>query len=94
MIDEFKEVFNLYGYEDCSFHTIDSLINIDTNETLIKYDYWKLHNNPSEKRQKEIYDYKRPSDGKPFNSIPFSEMTPEENALNEELNQLPFKYAD
>ena len=100
IIDEFIERFEIYGYEDCQIHTIKSLVNIDTNEKLIEYDYWKLYNNPSDKikeylkRQKEIRDYKRPSDGKPLCSIPFNEMTPEETALSEELKQLPYKYSE
>ena len=40
----------------------------------------------------EIYSYKRKSDGKPLHSIPYKEMTEEENALIERKRNLWKKY--
>ena len=40
----------------------------------------------------EIYSYKRKSDGKPLHSIPYKEMTDEENALIERKRNLWKKY--
>lgn len=98
-IDEFIDVFTSglhIPYDDCACHTIIEISDIVTNE---KYVDWKQDWEACEKRyspkvkeflkkRKEIYSYKRPSDGKSLNSIPFSEMTDYEKELICKLNTL------
>ena len=58
-------------------------------------DIFERHNEKVEgylKEQEEIYSYRRPSDGTPLNSIPFSEMSNEEKALIDRLDNLWKKY--
>ena len=98
-IDEFKEIFTsgLYiPYDDCSCHTIVEISDVITDE---KYVDWKQNWQACEKRyspkvkeylkkREELYSYKRPSDGKPLNCIPFAEMNDYENSLIEKLDNL------
>lgn len=102
-IDEFSDIF-MSGlnnpesdYGGC-FHTIVKLENIITGEKYIDYDYWKSYNRRSEKikqyedEEKQISSYRRKKDGKALNSIPYNEMTKEENELIERLHNLWKKY--
>ena len=98
-IDEFIDIFTsglCPPYDDCACHTIIEISDVVTDE---KYVDWEQDWKSCEKRystkvkeylekRSEIYSYKRPSDGKPLNSIPFSEMTDYENELIHKLNTL------
>lgn len=102
-IDEFIDIFTsgLYSpYDDCGCHTIIEISDIVTDE---KYVDWKQNWEACEKRynskvkeylqkRSEIYNYKRPSDGKPLNCIPFNEMTEYENELINKLHTLWVDY--
>ena len=103
LVDEFKEIVmgglrtpECYDIED--FHTIVSLENVVTGEIYIKGDYQTVSTRKSPeviaylKERSDIYSYKRPSDGKPLNSIPFVEMTKEESEMIEKVNNLWKKY--
>ena len=69
-----------------------------TDELYVDYDPWEIENRYDSKvkgylnEESEITSYRRPSDGKPLNSIPYSEMTKEENELIEKLHSLWKKY--
>lgn len=98
-IDEFIDIFTSglhTPYDDCDCHTIIEISDVVTDE---KYVDWKQGWDACEKRHSpkvkeylekraELYSYKRPSDGKPLNSIPFSEMNDYENELIHKLNTL------
>ena len=102
-IDEFIDIFTsgLYPpYDDISCHTIIEISDIVTDE---KYVDWHQDWQSIEKRypdkvkeyikkRNEIYSYKRPSDGKPLNSIPFNEMTEYENELIQKADTLWMNY--
>lgn len=101
-LDDFKEIFinpiptPEEGCWDMGPHTIVSLMDVITDELLIdtKGKYSK-HNDKIDaylKERAEIYSYIRKSDGKPLHSIPFAEMTDEENGLIELLHNLWKKY--
>lgn len=99
LIDEFRDVFMSEvptGIYDCEPHTIVSLVDVLTDEVYIDTKgIYERHNKKVEdylKERNEIYSYRRPSDGKPLNYIPFSEMSCEENALIDRLNNLWKKY--
>ena len=101
-IDEFREIFinpipvHCCGMEDSEPHTIESLVDVITDEVYIDAsDLHQRHNDKVKAYLKEvqkIYSYRRKSDGKYIHSIPFSEMTEEENALIERKNNLWEKY--
>lgn len=101
-IKEFQSIFvnpipvPYEGSEDMGPHTIVELVDVMTDELLISTkDKYTRHNDKVEaylKEKTEIYSYKRKSDGKPLHSIPFVEMTEEENALIERKNNLWKKY--
>lgn len=99
LIDEFIEVFSLYGYEDCPLHTINLIKDIDTNEELVNYDYWEMHDRHTDKvkeflkRKEEIYNHKTKY-GVTLAHTPYNKMTPEETALIEEAHNLWKKYCD
>lgn len=98
-IDEFIDIFTSglhTPYDDCNCHTIVEISDVVTDE---KYVDWKQDWGACEKRHSpkvkeylekiiEIYSYKRPSDGKPLNSIPFGEMNDYENELIHKLDTL------
>lgn len=98
-IDEFIDIFTsgLYvSYDDCNCHTIIEISDVATDE---KYVDWKQDWKSCEKRytpkikeylkkRNAIYSYKRPSDGKPLNSIGFTEMNDYEKELIHKLNTL------
>ena len=102
LLEEFGRVFvdpiptHYCGCEDLGPHTIVSLIDVVTDEVYIDTTY--LHTRHTEKTKayeeelNEIYSYRRKSDGKPFHSIPYKEMTEEENALIERKRNLWKKY--
>lgn len=77
-------------------HTIDSVVDVVTDEVYVSTDgLYSRHNSKVKEylaEQKRLYSYKRNSDGKPLHSIPFSEMTEEENRMIEELHNLWKKY--
>ena len=98
-IDEFIDIFTSglhTPYDDCDCHTIIEISDVVTDE---KYVDWEQVWDACEKRHSpkvkeylekraELYSYKRPSDGKPLNSIPFSEMNDYENELIHKLDTL------
>lgn len=102
-IDEFIDIFTsgLYvPYDDCACHTIIEISDVVTDE---KYVDWKQDWESCEKRyspkvkeylakRSEIYSYKRPSDGKPLNCIPYAEMNDYENELIHKLDTLWIDY--
>ena len=100
LINDFRDMFiseipsGIYnGYDP---HTIVSLVDVFTDEVYINTEgIYNKHNEKVKryfKEYEEINSYRRPSDGKPLNSIPFSEMSCEENALIDKLNNLWKKY--
>lgn len=101
-IKEFQSIFvnpipvPYAGSEDIGPHTIVELVDVMTDEVLINTkEKYSKHNNKVEaylKERAEIYSYRRKSDGKPLHSIPFVEMTDEENRLIELLHNLWKKY--
>ena len=98
-IDEFIDIFTsgLHTlYDDCECHTIVEISDVVTDE---KYVDWEEDWKSCEKRyspkvkeylekRAELYSYKRPSDGKPLNSIPYAEMNDYENELIHKLDTL------
>ena len=99
LIDDFRDVFMSEipsGMYCCEPHTIVSLVDVLTDEVYIDTkDIFERHNEKVEgyfKEYADIHSYRRPSDGKPLNSIPFSQMSDEENALIDRLNNLWKKY--
>ena len=102
MIQEFREKFLcIPNPEDAymrDFHTIINIQEVTLGKRYVNGEhktvegrnrekieaYWNEHN--------EIYSYRRPSDGKPLNCIPFSEMTEEENELIRRADSLYQKY--
>ena len=102
LLEEFKEIFidpipvPEEGCEDLGPHTIESLIDVVTDEKYIDTEF--LHSRHTEKTKayeeelNEIYSYRRKSDGKPFHSIPYKEMTEEENELVRRKRNLWKKY--
>lgn len=101
-IKEFQRIFvnpipvPYEGSDDMGPHTIVSLMDVTTDELLIDTEgKYSKHNDKIDaylKERAEIYSYIRKSDGKPLHSIPFSEMTDEENGLIELLHNLWKKY--
>lgn len=99
LIEEFRDVFMSEipsGLYCCEPHTIVSLVDVLTDEVYISTEgiYYK-HNKKVKgylKEYTDIHSYRRPSDGRPLNSIPFSQMSDEENALIDKLHNLWKKY--
>ena len=101
-IDEFIEVFTsglCLPYDDGECHTIVEISDVVTDE---KYVDWKQDIESCKKRynskvreylkrRKEIYSYRRSSDGKLLGDIPYNEMDDYENKLLSELHNL-WKY--
>jgi len=98
-IDEFIDIFTsgLYPpYDDCACHTIIEISDVVTGEKYVDYDpsQQAFENRYSPKvkeylkKRIEIYSYKRPSDGKPLNCIPYTEMNDYEKELICKLNTL------
>jgi hypothetical protein len=103
LLEEFKEIFVdpiPVPEEGCDElggpHTIVELVDVVTDEVLIstkdKYTRHTEKTKAYEEELQEIYSYKRKSDGKPLHSIPYKEMTEEENALIKRKNNLWKKY--
>ena len=98
-LDEFNEVFLNIPNPDseyCNFHTIVKIQEVFMGDILLDYDNMERnYESPKIKAYlaelKEIDNYKR-ADGLSLNCIPFSEMTPEENALIERRKTLWKKY--
>ena len=98
-IDEFIDIFTSGLYppcDDCACHTIIEISDVVTDEKYVDYDpsqqaFEKRYNTKVKeylKKRGEIYSYKRPSDGKSLNCIPFTEMDDYENELIHKLNTL------
>ena len=101
MIDGFIEDFfggmsnpeEAYG---ATFHTIVLMEDLVTDEIYIKYDsrHEEVEKRYSDKvkefikKRFEILSYRRKSDGKPLNSIPFCDMDTHEKELIEKLNSI------
>lgn len=103
LLEEFKEIFVdpiPIPWEGCDAlggpHTIVELVDVMTDEVLISTEDKYIRHTEKTKAYEdellEIYSYKRESDGKPLHSIPYKEMTEEENALIERRNNLWKKY--
>ena len=106
-LDEFFDKFLIgccpdWAYEPemiNSIHTIHKIQEIILGKELIYADYKKLQSretlNPKNvefmKRRAEIQNYKN-AEGVPFNTIKFTDMTPEESAMCEEYKILWSKY--
>lgn len=98
-INEFINIFTSglnVPYDDGHCHTIIEISDVVTDE---KYVDWNQSSKACEdrysskvkeylKKREEIYSYKRPSDGKPLNCIPFAEMNDYENELIRKLYTL------
>lgn len=98
-IDDFIDIFTSglhTPYDDCYCHTILEISDIVTDE---KYVDWKQDWESRQKRygpkikeylkkKEEIWSYKRLSDGKPLDRIPFGEMNDYEIELIRKLNTL------
>lgn len=94
LIEEFEDAFlSIHDPEGFGFHTIVSIQEVVLGKKYVDGSF-KARRDDWDKLNKEIYDklpdyhsYKRASDGKPINSIPFSKMTEEEmKILEHELN--------
>lgn len=103
LIDEFNEKFlgglnNPESDYGGTFHTIVQLRNVLTDEVYINGDHWVIRSRTPEKakayqeEERQIYSYCRKSDGKSLSSIPFDEMTEEENELIDRAHNLWKKY--
>lgn len=106
-IDEFIDVFfsgmpnmveDVFDNSITGYHTIVKLENLKTDKVYIESNYKKMRDRYSQKcmdyeaEKRRIYSYTRPSDGKPLNSIPFTEMTKEEKEMIDSLDMLWKKY--
>lgn len=101
-IDEFREIFinpipvHYCGMIDSEPHTIESLVDVITDEVYIDTSDLRQRHNDKVKAYldevQEIYSYHRKSDGKNIYSIPFSEMTKEEEELLDNIKNLWKKY--
>ena len=100
---ERKVVNRLSRPEDCYIHTIVEFREmVFTDDALIKGSYQEVmeHRNPETVRKMDDYNrrvqellvYKRPKDGKNVLSIPFNEMTPEEDKILQEYENLWKEY--
>ena len=84
------------GCEEWGPHTIVSIVDVVTDEVYISTE--GLHSRRNDKvkgfleEHARLHSYKRKSDGKALHSIPFAEMTEEENRLIEETRNLWKKY--
>lgn len=102
LIEEFREKFlcipNPVAEYVRDFHTIVNIQEITLGKQYVDGEYKTLEGRNREKieaywnEHNEIYSYRRPSDGKPLNCIPFSEMTEEENELIRRADSLYLKY--
>ena len=102
LLDEFAELLvrpitvPKEGCEEWGPHTIVSIVDVVTDEVYVSTE--GLYSRHSDKvkgyleEMARLYSYKRKSDGKPLNCIPFVEMTEEENRLLEEAYNLWKKY--
>ena len=104
-IDEFSQIFidplpvPYCGSEDQPPHTIVSLKDVITDEEyIVEANYFDLTKRYSPetveylKERDRLGSYKRASDGKGIFSIPFSEMTKEEEELLDKIKNLWKKY--
>lgn len=105
LIDEFDEdvIGQLKNPEEdygAVFHTIVNIQEIVLGEQFVDGDHRHIRERNKDaidsfyREQAELYSYKRPSDGKPLNCIPFDEMTEEENELLRKTRDMWMKYAD
>ena len=97
-----QKTFLYYSCPDyeygCTFHSIIKFQEITLGDNLIDGDYESVRKRTPQKvkdyqkEKAELYSYKRKSDGKPYNCIPFAEMTPEEEEIGRKLDNLWKKY--
>ena len=102
LLDEFAELLVRpipvpeEGCKEWGPHTIVSIVDVVTDEVYVSTE--GLYSRHSDKvkgyleENARLYSYKRKSDGKSLNCIPFVEMTEEENKLIEEVRSLWKKY--
>lgn len=99
LLDEFNEkmldIPNPESEYIDGFHTIEKIQEVSFGETLLDDSIYAIsRREPSPKikayleERRKLYSYVRKSDGKGILSIPFAEMTPEENAIIDRLNNL------
>ena len=101
LVKEFerKVVNRLHTPDECYIHTIVEFRELKfTDKSLISGEFQEIdaHRTPEtikkmedyNKRVQELLAYKRPKDGKNICSIPFKEMTPEENKIYQEYENL------
>ena len=101
LVKEFerKVVNRLYAPDECYIHTIVEFRELKfTDEPLITGGFQEIKAHRTletikkmedhSKRVKELLTYKRPKDGKNICSIPFKEMTPDENKIYQEYKNL------
>ena len=105
LIDEFDEevMGQLVNPEECYgavFHTIVNIQEVVLGEQFVNGNHRQIEARNKNiiddyyKEYQKIYSYRRASDGKSLNCIPFSEMTEEENQLLEKSRNLWIQYAD
>lgn len=100
LLDEFNEkmldIPNPESEYINGFHTIERIQEVYLGETLLKDECWSISKQESlplkiqrylDERHK-LYSYERKSDGKNIMSIPFNEMTEEEKAIIDRLDNL------
>ena len=102
LIEEFREKFlcipNPEGGLVRDFHTIVNIQEITLGTRYVDGEYNTIKDRNREKIEaywdeyNKISSYRRPSDGKPLDYIPFCEMTEEENQLIQDLHNLYQKY--
>ena len=98
LLDEFNEkMLDIPNPESAyvnGFHTIEKIQEIFLGETLLKDNCWSISKRDTPKckayleERRRLCSYKRKSDGKGIMSIPFKEMTPEEKAIIDRLDNL------
>lgn len=98
LLDEFNEkmldIPNPESEYVDGFHTIEKIQEVTFGETLLDDSVLNISKRDTPKckaflkEQNRLYSYKRKSDGKSILSIPFAEMTPEEKAIIDRLDNL------
>lgn len=102
LLDEFNEkmldIPNPESEYVDGFHTIEKIQEVTFGETLLDDSVYAISKRDTPKckayleEQRKLYSYTRKSDGKNILSIPFKEMTPEENAIIDRLHNLWKRY--
>lgn len=91
LLDDFRDKFlSMYVPGEMGFHSIINIQEITLGKRYVDGSYNKLRHKLDKEYQshipKEYYTYKRSSDRKPINCIPFSEMTKDELELIEKVD--------